>query len=620
MNKRLYWFCFLVLTLIFSVTAVTSSQNTPTDLPLEQRVPICPTPPDQQTNTAYDPCRFPEFYAFAQPDWLLPASPGQLDHPDLNVAYIMQMPRYEYSAAKNKHAPGDLVTFVGRIANRGSQPTGSFTYQWFMDDVLILSGTNPGLPPAETTTLFLEWVWQSGPHTVRLELDPDDVIEEVSEQNNVVEDRTDALAVGFWVEQSVYDWFNENQVNLGSGSVSWDDWAQRQLRYWNQMFATAVHPLTPQGVIERVRLDKVVIIPDGTWRDCANGPDPEDRTVDLVWGFPSELVGVDNGRYCPPFNFYNIYPQFQEFEPPLLHEMSHARYLVDLYGLNVYVNETRLTSGISDSSPTLFVNRNVENDRNFPLPAYLAIEGELVICLAKSGDTFTDCSRGAEGTTPRSHVADTPVHLATVRLQDGQGSLVQGSPAMPVIGNWDDHLYFNRYPDDLMSGGLGYGQHSAYAWNRIVGRRPVCGNYNAPCNIGEYLNDIPENNILEIRNLMGDPVTWAKVEVYQATPFPIWYGRYFDKTPDIVRFADAQGRVNLGRFPFGSSDTIVHTFGYSNAVLLLKITSGAEAVYQFFEVTEANEAYWSGQQNSAVYAITADLPPGSEPSHQFCRS
>jgi hypothetical protein len=182
---------------------------------------------------------------------------------------------------------------------------------------------------------------------------------------------------------------------------------------------------------------------------------------------------------------------------------------------------------------------------------------------------------------------------------------------------FDDHLYYNRYPDDLMSGGLRYEQHSAYAWNRIAGRRPVCGNYNAPCNIGEYLNDIPDSNSLEIRNLGGEPIAGARVEVYQASPFPIWYGKFFDKSPDIVRFTDAEGRAGLGPYPFGSGESIIHSYGYSNAIVLLKIASGGASTYRFFEVTEVNEAYWSGHENSAVYPITTDLPQGKIPSYAF---
>lgn len=610
--SRLFVFSVILMLFVLLVVPIPSRGLDASSFTKHTSSP-CPPHPDYQTNTAYDPCRFPNFF----PDELasLPQSPlrTQVDAPDLNAAFIMQLPHYDYDVAKNTHTPGDSVSFVAHIANHGNYPTGSFTYAWYIDNSLVLEDINSSLDPLETATLTLPWIWQSGSHTIRVELDSNDSIIEVSEQNNVIEDQTNALAVGFWVEQSVYNWFNENQVALGLGSVSWDDWAQRQLRVWNQMFVDAVTPITPEGIIERVRLDKVTVVPDGSLPSCAtNFPAPDDKTIDLQWGFPSELVGIPSGHTCGELNLYFNYPETQNVEYSLMHELSHARYLVDLYGLNVYTSAARLSSTASSTTSEFNVDRNVENDGNFVLPVYLSIGGELILCQSKVSSAFTNCSRGEDGTIPRSHTVGSIINLAAVRLQDGQGNLVQGSSDLPLIG-FDDHLYYNRYPNDLMSGGLGYGQHSAYAWNRILGQRPICGNYNAPCNIGEYLNDIPEHNVIEVHNLVGLPVTGARVEAYQAGPLAIWYGKTFDRSPDIIRFTDVNGRVDLGAFPFGSSGSIVHGYGYSNAVLLLKITSEEESVYRFFEVTEANEAYWSGHQDSATYIITTDLPMGDLP-------
>ncbi|MGC9356251.1 MAG: hypothetical protein ACP5GX_00190 [Anaerolineae bacterium] len=57
------------------------------------------------------------------------------------------------------------------------------------------------------------------------------------------------------------------------------------------------------------------------------------------------------------------------------------------------------------------------------------------------------------------------------------------------------------------------------------------------------------------------------------------------------------------------SGSIVHTYGESTSVILLKISSAGESVYDFLDVTEANVAYWQGHQTTAVYTRTVDLPP-----------
>ncbi len=569
--------------------------------------------------SVHNPCQFPNFFLpgkvlGTEYLFLYTADPGtplkpvetaisalQLTLPDLDVANIARTPRYNYDAPKNNPAPGDVVTFQARISNRGGQATGVFAYAWYIDQVLVQSNAYPNLDIGSETSLSLNWTWQNGPHTVRLDLDPSNTISEVSEQNNSVEDRTNGLAIGFWVERSVYDYFNLHQVELGLGSVSWDDWAQRQIRFWNQMMSEAIHPLTPQGIIDRVRLDKVTVVPDGTLPYPSNTPDINDKTVDMMWGFHADSVG--------PGGFYIQSPSAQNLEPSLLHELSHARYLIDLYGLDVGFGTENLNNGVTSTATTLTVTSNVEASGYWPLPAYLGIEGELVICQSKSGNSFVNCSRGAEGTIPRAHNSNAIVNQAAIRLQDGHGDLILNSSSMPLVGGWNDHVYYNRYPNDLMSGGLTYESHSAYAWNRIAGRRPICGNYNAPCNIGEYVNDLPQHNVVEIHDVNGQPTYGAKVELFQAKPNNGWYGKLYLSTPDVTYYTDALGRVDLGHFPFGYSPPIVHGNGYSNANLLLKISFGKNSMYRFFEVTDANEAYWQGQQNIATYSLDTTLPP-----------
>jgi len=323
--------------------------------------------------------------------------PSSISQSDLDVAYISRLPRYDYDAVKNQPAPGDAVTFQAHIANRGAQASGTFIYSWYIDNLLFASASQQSIAPGEMITIILPWTWQSGSHQVQIVVDPGNSIAEVSEQNNVLEDQTNALAVGLWVEQSVYDWFNTHQVELGIGSVSWDDWAQRQIRVWNQMFKDAVYPLTPQGIIERVRLDKVTVVPDGALPACATNFPANDKTVDLIWGFPSEEVGIPSGHSCGALNFYIDYPEARNVEYSLMHELSHARYLIDMYGFNVYVDAAHLSTEVDNTSSALSLDTNVENDGNFAVPAYLSIGGELVVCQTKSTNTFANCSRGAEG-------------------------------------------------------------------------------------------------------------------------------------------------------------------------------------------------------------------------------
>jgi hypothetical protein len=217
------------------------------------------------------------------------------------------------------------------------------------------------------------------------------------------------------------------------------------------LFEQAVHPLTPEGVLEQVRLDKVVIVEDGALPNPYPSNFPaDDTTVDIIWGIPSEMVGVPSThpQYGPG---YIDFPEGQTVDYALLHEMSHARYLIDLYTLNIVADRSYLEHAIGSEDKTFSITDQIENSP-LAIPAQLAMEGEYVICNSATDRTYSDCQRGAEGTSARPHAGGSLVNRAVVQVQDGKGNLVMGSSSLPFVGFWNDHLYYNRYGEDMMSG------------------------------------------------------------------------------------------------------------------------------------------------------------------------
>jgi hypothetical protein len=271
--------------------------------------------------------------------------PGQHD---LDVTYIERTPRYNYDALKKNPAVGDLVTFNGHIKNWDNL-TDSAGFRWELDGVPVASGTLSDLKANEERVVTWQWNWQAGPHKIKLVVDPDNAVAEYSEVNNVVEDRTDGIIVAFWVEQSLYDYFHERQRNLNIGSNSWEDWAQRQMAKWNEHNAFSIWDVTPNGVTDRVRVDKITIVPDNALPLngglAGNNPDSRDKTPDLVWGFewdPASTFYSNTTSKDPGNPFY--------LEPSLVHEMGHARYLVDNYTWDV-ANNTEVTQ-VQITEPT----------------------------------------------------------------------------------------------------------------------------------------------------------------------------------------------------------------------------------------------------------------------------
>ncbi|MBK9712345.1 MAG: DUF1349 domain-containing protein [Kouleothrix sp.] len=512
--------------------------------------------------------------------------------PDLDVEYIGRTPRYRWDQSKKWPDPGEMVVFEAHIANRGGSASGPFWCTWTIDGVQQAPAVHTGLAAGAEDILSLSWAWTSGPHTVRLALDSAGAVSEVSELNNIVEDRTNALTLGIWVEQSFYDFYNQNVWQAGWGGNSFDDWMQRHVSIWNGMLARA-------GVIDRIRLDKVVRAPNGGLQCETNRP-ADDYEVDLMWGFPSEMVGVPSPAACSWQPRYRDDQSTWDRDLGILHELSHARYLIDLYGFNIDSLELQLASAANSSQTTLTMS-NIPDVPELTPPSYLVADGEIVYCNGKSGSSFTGCTRGAQGTRARAHLAGATVYGDQIRIQDGDGSALMGGPGLPVVDG-----AFHRGADfgyDLMNAGEEYGAHSAGAWNLIAGQRPICGNYNAPCNIGVYLNDLPFNNEIELRYPGGAPVAGATVEVYRAKSYPTWYGKTYEGLPDMVLQTNAQGRASLGAEPFGP-DRVIHTFGLSNGVLALKIVTQDKVGVEFLEVTAFNLAYWGGQRDHAIYPIT----------------
>ncbi|MHB1034793.1 MAG: choice-of-anchor D domain-containing protein [Pirellulales bacterium] len=457
---------------------------------------------------------------------------------DLDVTYIERTPRYDYDAAKNNPAPGDLVRFLGHVRN-WSDFTPQAEYRWLLDGATVAAGVLENLAPGEERVVEYPWVWQSGDHQIKLVVDPANRIAEASEVNNQVDDRTNAILVGFWVEQSVYDYFQRYQQDLGIGANSWEDWAQRQMAQWNKHSVEAVYPTSPQGVLDRVRIDRIIVVRDGllplSGGLAGNHPDTRDKTVDLMWGFPA--TGLNGTFYADHTSRSEGNPFY--LEGSLIHELGHARYLIDDYGYDV----------------------------------------------ANNADV-------------------TQVQV----LENGQP--VAGSAWMPFIA-WNSVLYYNQYGGVMTGPWRAWSPYEAAALNLIAGRRASQGNYNAPGNIGAYLNDLPQANHVRFVDAAGQSLAGASVRVYRATAGPGWYGKIIDNTPDLQYTTDADGYAHMPRNPFADVP-IVHTYGNANGLAILRIEQAGTVWYRFMEVPAFNMEYWRGHTQDGYY--TFELPqPGSLP-------
>lgn len=354
--------------------------------------------------------------------------------------------------------------------------------------------------------------------------------------NNRLEVFTDALAAGFWVEQSFYDYFRANQGKLGIGSTCFENWAQRQIDLFNDMAAMAVYPETPRGVLDRWRLQKIVVVPDAALPlvpvdlpvraneppPAATRPDISDRSVDLEWGFRAAVLpSYQNTRSTRIDNpFYLV--------PILMHELGHARYLIDVYGFDV------------QNRPSDFVIDMTENG--------------VPIVLTGDAEPYK-------------------------------------TPELGMMNR--SFTFIDRY--------------SAIALNLIAGQRARRGNYNDPEDIGVFMNDLPAENEVTLRDPESTPFANADVEIFQSQlgHADAWYATDYDDVPDLRLRTDANGRVLVARCPFSNDGKIVHYWRGSNAVVIVRVKRDGRWHYGFLESRLFNLEYWRGHTLLGEYDLVA---------------
>lgn len=454
---------------------------------------------------------------------------------DIDVLYIQKTPVLNYDSSNGGWpVVGSTVTWNAKVKNWGTTTLPEFICEWYLNGQLVQTNTVQNLAAGETRNITFNWIWQQSPNELEFRADTTNQVAEVSELNNIYSITTNALTYGAWIEQSLYDHFHAHQIEMGDGANSFEDWCYRMIKKWNEMHSLAVWPATPNGVIDKIRVDKVVIVPDGALPLngglATNNPDRTDKTVDLMWGHPYKATDIQPGGFWDPnLNANKDQPFFIDYGE--IHELNHARYIVDTYGFDCSHDQT---------------NNNI---------------------------LITNLS----------------------------GQLVAGTSQMPYSA-WNV-VYYNK-SNDLMGGSRHYGEFTAGAWNRKTGIRGPYGNQNAPADIGVFLQNLPQNNYVKFIDNTGAPLTGATIYVYRATgQSGVWYGKYYDNTPDLTLTTDSNGTVNMGRCPFSANGTITHTYGLSNGTIVVRVVKNSQEYFTFMEVTDFNIEYWKGNTQNAYYTV-----------------
>lgn len=198
--------------------------------------------------------------------------------PDLTVAYVERLPRdpswqghvaIEGGTPKADvpgtgvawhPAPGAAVTFRAHVLNAGPVKSVEVGCTFSVDGKPIATTKLQPLDAWSERTLDASWSWQEGAHVLRVEIDPAAAQQEIVRWNNTFEEPVQALAMAAVVARDRYEAFHKTP-NLVD-SFCFEDWLQYQIRCMNGLFMASTYATAPHGVLERVRVDRIIVTDD----------------------------------------------------------------------------------------------------------------------------------------------------------------------------------------------------------------------------------------------------------------------------------------------------------------------------------------------------------------------
>ncbi len=353
MKKLISLFILLLLLTIAWSTPTASSQENPISSPAPTTAKTSPIPTLQRGQPLPGETYPTSPVANVPPTLLLDVPEGV----DLDVTFINRAPMYHSycltypngvpqlcpgsETEKRWPDPGEIVTFTAHVVNKGTLPSPAFAYAWYLDDVEVAAGWLPSLVAGAEETAVYQWPWghtMDGErvvdnHTIRFVADPANLIGETYENNNSLQDRTNALGLRIAITPAMIQTYNIPWNPIFPYSA--ENWLQRQIAAMNWLFENAVYPTTPEGITERVRIN---------WIEVTNTPPIYDGIPDGGW-FVDADYRLYSGGYDP----------VADVDWALVHELSHQVGLIDLYRLNIFATEVRVLDRNNTSTNFAFM-------------------------------------------------------------------------------------------------------------------------------------------------------------------------------------------------------------------------------------------------------------------------
>lgn len=490
-------------------------------------------------------------------------------HFDLDVTYIERTPRYPsycdtgsgghcepssppstscrgltvdalHPTGKRWPDPGESVTYIAHVINKGGVSSTGYSYTWIQNGTAVATGTRPGLAPTAQDQLQLSTTYDSTPGTITLSVSPTQA--DLFSSNNSLTIDTHALAFEVFVDQNVYNTFNTQQSAF-TLTFSFEDWFQKHVATMNQLFQQAVYPVvSPSGILERVRLDAVVVYSGDPALVRGPGIDPNYYCEDGSWTYNNTTTVSD---------IINETPHRQ-----IIHELGHyVLGLIDLYRMN-------LAAG---------TNQGVQ------------ITPSVVV-------DFNSCGTSVP---PRSHPPLCPiVWEGHTEIMSG-GDIFPYNPDSAATGADQDELFYSKHS----AGGINsdYGKRRWQPFNLL-------GAYTWDTPQSTYLRVLDDSGapasdatVTLYQKALGSEIIDNTPEIQGVTD---GYGIMALPNASVGAPITVLSGHTLRDNPFGYI-----SLRDENGTFLVRITTATDEWYRWLTVHDLNVAYWLGNTNVAVHTV-----------------
>jgi len=153
--------------------------------------------------------------------------------------------------------PGKTVIFSAHIVNQGNASSLDAKGTWRLDGEIVKKETFPPLNPGAKYSSEIKWDWGIEPHEITFEVAfiTTETLE-LTEDNNRLSIRTDALPFCFYVNRIVAQTFQANKNIVGSNSFA--DWLNAHINRFNYALRQSKYKVAPDGCKEQVYVDRLL--------------------------------------------------------------------------------------------------------------------------------------------------------------------------------------------------------------------------------------------------------------------------------------------------------------------------------------------------------------------------